>query len=166
MSVTATPVLRHPTADDGRGVQALIEATGVLDVNSTYAVVMTLQHFTATSVVAVEDGAVVGFVTAYRLPERPEVLFVWQVGVDASQRGRGLATRMLRWLLQAPANDAVRFLETTVTPSNAPSRALFRGLARRTEADCSVGSGFTAEQLGAGHEPEERFRIGPFPPSS
>ena len=152
--------LRPPTPDDGLGAHQLVVDSGVLDVNSTYAYVATFRHFAGTCVVADDDGALAGFVTGYRLPDRPDVLFVWQVGVAASHRGQGLATRMLRHLVAA---DEVRWLETTITPSNAASRALFRGLARGLRTDLSVRPLFSADQLGEGHEPEELFRIGPLP---
>lgn len=156
-----TPVeLRHPSASDAPDVLSLVRASGVLDVNSAYAYAATLEHFADTSVVAVgEDLA--GFVTGYRLPARPDTLFVWQVGVDHRYRGQGLATAMLGWLLERPTTAPVRFLETTVTPSNAASRRLFTRLAERLSCDCSVRPGFPAALLGDGHEPEDRFRVGP-----
>jgi L-2,4-diaminobutyric acid acetyltransferase len=65
---------------------------------------------------------------------------------------------MLLWLLRG---TPLHFLETTVTPSNTASRALFTRLAQRLGVDLAVGPGFPAEVLGPGHEPEDRFRIGP-----
>jgi L-2,4-diaminobutyric acid acetyltransferase len=128
--------LRAPTPADGAAVWELVKGTGVLDLNSLYAYVLHFDHHAATSVVAERGGRIVGFITGYVVPTRPEVLFVWQVGVDAAARGQGLAGRMLRELLRRPSAARVRLLETTVTPSNTPSRRLFRGLARRLGAAC------------------------------
>lgn len=159
-----TLTLEHPTVDDGLPVWRLVKATGVLDVNSSYCYAAQFRNFAKTCVVAREgDGSVVGFITGYLLPEHPDVLWIWQVGVDERGRGQGLATRMLRWLAES---TGARFLETTVTPDNAPSRALFRGFARKLETDCSVSDGISGAQLGGGHEPEELFRIGPLPRSN
>lgn len=152
--------LRNPTVEDGAPIHALVAATGVLDVNSLYAYLAVCAHHGATSVVAEEDGVLLGFVTAYRLPERPDTLFVWQVGVDERARGRGLATQMLRWLVEGLG---VEHLETTITPSNTASRRLFRGLADKLGAGCEVRDGFPSSLFtGTGHEPEELFRLGPF----
>ena len=152
-------VLRHPTVDDGLPVWRLVRDGGVLDLNSSYAYCATFRHFPRTCVVAEDDGAIAGFVTGYRIPERPDVLFVWQVGVAPTHRGRGLATQLLRWLV---TGTEARWLETTITPSNQASQHLFRGLARRLETGCEVSPGLSSVQLGSDHEAEELYRIGPF----
>lgn len=150
---------RRPTADDGLAVAALVRDTGVLDVNSTYMYCLVLEHFGATSIVAELDGAIVGFVTAYRLPASPDVLFVWQVGVSEAARGQGLAKRMLTELLER--DDAVCWMHTTVAPDNEPSGRLFRSLARSLDTDLVTGRGFQSAQLGDGHPDEPLYRIGP-----
>lgn len=155
-----TATLRPPTVADAAGIHRLVEATGVLDVNSGYAYLAVCAHHAATSVVAEADGRLAGFVTGYRIPDRPDTLFVWQVGVDAAARGQGLATRMLEWLLEA---TGAAWVETTITPSNEPSRRLFRRLAERRGAGCEVSEGFPVHLFpGPAHEPEELFRLGPF----
>ena len=155
------PTLRHPTPDDGLAVWKLVRDSGVLDRNSVYAYCATFRSFSATCVVASGGDGLAGFVTGWRLPAQPEVLFVWQVGVAVSHRGQGLATTMLRYLLDAPGGRTATFIQTTVTPDNAPSRALFHGLARKLKTACEVQTGFTSDQLGPGHAPEELFVIGP-----
>lgn len=156
--------LRHPSVGDGPDIHALVEQTGVLDVNSRYAYLAHCRHFAATTVVAHDDARrMVGFVTAYALPGSPETLFVWQVAVGESARGQGLAGRMLRWLVRAPACATARALHTTITPSNEPSRRLFRRFAEREGAQCLVEPCFDHTLLGVDHEPEELFRITPLP---
>ncbi len=157
------PVVRPARVEDGAALWRLAEASKVLDVNSPYAYLLVCDHFGETSVVAERDGEPVGFVTAFRPPRRPEVIFVWQVAVDESMRGRGLARRMLEALVGLDGCRGVTRLETTVTPSNAPSRALFRSFARSVGAEMTVEPHFTPELFpGEGHEAEELFRIGPF----
>lgn len=151
--------LRRPTADDGLAVWELVRATGVLDVNSSYMYCLVLDHFTATSVVATEGDTIVGFITGYRLPSSPDVLFVWQVGVSEAARGQGLASRMLLELVQR--DKGVEWLHTTVAPDNEPSQKLFQRLARTLDTDLVIGRGFSGAQLGAGHPDEPLYRIGP-----
>lgn len=155
-------VLRPSRADDGAPVAALVKATGVLDVNSTYAYCAVLEHFSATCVVAELDGALVGFVTGYRMPAEPDTLFVWQVGVAEAARGRGLATRMLLDLLDRAGNRDLTHIHTTIAPDNAASQRLFQALAEKLETGLTVGTGFTGTQLGGGHPDEPLYRIGPF----
>ena len=74
------------------------------------------------------DDRVVGFVTGYLRPERPDTLFVWQVAVDEAARGRRAAATMLDDLV---ARVGVPYLETTVTDDNAASLAVSRRLGYR-----------------------------------
>lgn len=134
--------------------------TGVLDVNSAYAYVLLARDFAATSVVVEADGRVVAFITGYRRPRAPDTLFVWQVGVDADQRGLGLAGRMLDELLDRLADDGVTHLETTVSPDNDASIAMFTALARRRQVAMARTELFTPEHLGVGHLPEDLYTIG------
>jgi L-2,4-diaminobutyric acid acetyltransferase len=156
-----------PTIDDGVDMWRLARDSGVLDVNSRYAYLLLARDFTDTSVVARAADDVVGFVTGYRRPAEPTTLLVWQVAVDPAVRGQGLAARMLDTLFdRVPGVD---HLETTITPSNASSVALFSGFARRRGAPVRVTELFGAELLsaeGAEHEPENGYRIGPIPRST
>lgn len=129
-----------------------------------YAYLLVAEHFAPTSVVAELDGECVGFIAAYCPPHKDETVFVWQVGVAEAGRGRGIATRMLVDILERPACSHVRYLETTVGPSNDASAALFRGLARRLHTQVSETELFDRELFPEpeAHEPEILFRIGPF----
>jgi len=157
------PVIRTPTVEDGAAIWRLVRASRVLDVNSSYAYLLWADQFAETSVLAEVDGEVVGFVTGFRPPGAPEVIFVWQVAVDGSMRGRGLAKQLLRALVELPGCAGVTHMQTTVTPSNAPSRALFHSFGRSLGAPVEVRPYFGEELFpDAGHEAEELFHIGPF----
>ncbi len=162
--------IRNATMEDGAEVWRLVKDSKILDQNSSYTYLMFLDRFGETSVVVEretadgdEDPAIVGFVTAFRPPDQPDVIFVWQVAVDGSMRGRGLASRMLQALVRLEGCEGVRYLETTVTPSNGPSRALFSSFARSVDAEHEV-SPYIREGMfpKEGHEDEELHRIGPF----
>jgi L-2,4-diaminobutyric acid acetyltransferase len=128
---------------------------------------MMCQYFAATCVVAEEGGRCVGFATCFIDPKRADCLFVWQVGVAADQRGKGLASRMLLEVLGRPENHKVRFVEATIGPSNKASQALFTGLARRYGTEIRQQGGFTPEMFpGSGHEAEDLYIIGPFDAAS
>lgn len=143
---------------------------GGLELNTAYAYLVLADDFTDTCVVAEDvqrgsepgDGPLAGFVLGYRPPTHPDTLFVWQVGVAPSHRGQGLARRMILDLLERNAPE-VRYLESTVTPSNTASRRLFRSIAEKRGTTCDVSAYLTEELFPeAGHEAEEKFRIGPF----
>jgi len=156
-------LFRRPTVHDGPAISQLAIDVGTLDRNSTYTYLLLCRDFADTCVVAERDGMLLGFVTGYRPPGQHDLVFVWQVGVSEQARGQRLASALLDHLLLSEGCRDVRFLETTVTPSNAPSRALFHSLARRLATGLEESPGFGSELFPAGgHEPEYRFRIGPF----
>ena len=146
----------------------------VLEVNTAYCYGAFALHFgTDGCVIAERGGKPVGYIQGYRPPTHPDTVFVWQIGVDASERGRGLGKRLLRSLCARLAGDrGVKYLEATVTPSTEPSRALFRGFARDIGAACEEKPLFKEDDFpkpaeGAPpHEPEDLFRIGPFSPET
>ena len=166
-STAAATVFRHPTIPDGLALWRLVGAAGTLDLNSTYAYLMVCRDFADTSIVAEQAGRIAGFVMGYRPPQRPDAVFVWQIGVAPEARGRGLGSLVLDRLLRSDACSRVRFLETNVTPSNHASRALFEGLARRLHAPIEELEGFESSLFpDPSHEPERLLRIGPFEPRS
>jgi len=158
-------LIEAPAIDDGVECWRLALESDVLDVNSRYAYLLWCRDFAETSVVARLGRRVLGFITGYRRPEEPNTLLVWQVAVDATARGHGLAGRMLNTLFdRVPGVD---HMETTITPGNDASIALFTGFAKRRGAHVQVNELFSGDQLAHGgqddHEPENKYRIGPIP---
>lgn len=153
-----------PEVEHGAAMWQLVCDTGVLDVNSSYLYLMMCRYFGQTCLVAREAGQTLGFVMGFVPPESPETYFVWQIGVAAAARGRGLATRLLQEVLKLPACREVHFVETTITPSNQASRRLFKGLARRLGAELEIQTCFEVPHFPplTAHEAEELFLIGPF----
>lgn len=120
-------------------------------------------HHASTCVVAEAGGALSGWTSAYRLPQQPDTVFVWQLAVAPSARGHGLALRMLEHLLARPALEGCRMLETTVSPSNRASRRVFDLLAQRLDAATAESSFFTQDCFDdQHHEPEMLIRVGPW----
>lgn len=163
--------LRKPSRRDGAAVWGLIRQAGTLDLNSAYCYVMLCDHFRDTCVLAENAaGEAVGFVSAYCIPGRADTLFVWQIAVAASHRGQGLALALLEQLCKQAAEQygaaRIRFIETTVSPSNMASRRLMAAFAARN--NCGIeempGKGYEAGLFPDGHthEDEPVLRLGPF----
>lgn len=144
-------------------MHALIAASPPLDTNSLYCNLLQCTHFADTCLLAEQDDDIAGFVSGYRVPERSDTLFIWQVAVAQGARGQGLAGRMLRTLLKRPACQGVRRIETTITPDNGASWALFRSLATALGAPLDHHLVFeSGREIDAGHASEHLIAIGPF----
>lgn len=104
-----------------------------------------------------------GWISAYRPPARPDTLFVWQVAVHEDARGMGLAGKMLTHIVERPGCEDLRYLTTTITPDNRASFGLFRSFARRMNAEIEESLRFDRERHFRGrHDSEQQLTIGPF----
>lgn len=163
MSEIKSILLRLPNLEDGMNVHRLIERCPPLDVNSSYCNLLQCSHFASTSVTAEQNGDIVGFISGYAIPERPNTLFVWQVAVSDQARGMGLASHMLSHILTRPQCKDIRYLETTITEENQASWALFKSFAKKQKADFQSSVWMEKEAHFAGqHDSEVLVRIGPF----
>ncbi|MEU2900268.1 diaminobutyrate acetyltransferase [Streptomyces sp. NPDC001273] len=155
----------RPTVADGAVLWRIAKDSKVLDLNSSYSYLLWCRDFAATSAVARDErGEPIGFVSGYLRPDSPGTLFVWQVAVDASFRGRGLAAALLDGLAgRTAAEHGVDTLETTITPDNTASERLFTAFAERHGALLEREVLFDAGRFPDGpHDPEVLYRIGPF----
>ncbi|MFG2883089.1 diaminobutyrate acetyltransferase [Streptomyces sp. NPDC048297] len=163
-AAAADLLIDRPATADGAALWRLAKDSKTLDLNSSYSYLLWCRDFAGTSAVARgADGEPVGFVTGYVRPDRPGTLLVWQVAVDASQRGRGVAAALLDGLTgRLAAERGVTSLETTITPGNTASERLFTSFAKRHGAELAREVLFPADLFPDGpHAPEVLYRIGP-----
>lgn len=69
-------VFRMPTQEDGLSIHELIAQCAPLDQNSAYCNFLQSSHFQHTCLIAEQQELLVGFVSAYRKPEKPNELFI------------------------------------------------------------------------------------------
>lgn len=151
---------RAPNKKDGLNVNKLIKSCPPLDTNSAYCNFLQSSHFRQTCVVAEMEGNLVGFLSAYRQPENPHTLFVWQIAVAEIARGHGLALTMLKSLIARPALADITAIETTITEDNRGSWRTFE------KFDAESGGGGTRkpflyeqDHFKGKHETEILFHI-------
>ena len=160
--------LRRPRIADGQSVNALVAACPPLDKNSLYLTLLQCTHFAETCVLAERSdtsGTIAGFVSGYLVPNDPTTLFIWQVAIAERARRRGLALLMLNELLRRAVCREVRQVQTTITPSNAGSWALFRALGATLQCAFEQQVMFDRDlHLDGTHESEILVTIGPFAP--
>jgi len=161
-------VIENPQKSDGAALWRIARDSRKLDLNSSYAYLLWCRDFADTSVIARLDGEPVGFVIGYRRQRAPDTVVVWQVAVDEVARGKGLAGALLDTMYGRLVGDGVRCLETTITPDNPASIALFTAFAKRWDAELTRSELFAAADFPDEHEREDLYRIGPLrtPPQS
>ncbi len=147
---------------DSPAVYELVDHCRPLDLNSRYAYMLVCTHFSATSVVYESDGEIQGFVSGYIDPRSENTLFIWQVAVHDSLRGKGVASEMLKSLLSRKNLSHIEYIETTISPSNKASQNLFYHFVSELNTKLSVEPYFDQDLFGGeAHEDEELYRMGP-----
>ena len=133
-----------------------------LDLNSQYAYNLLGGYFAKTSAVAVSDGEIVGFISGFIPPEKPDRYFLWQVAVDEGFRRGGTAQKMFFEILSRPECAQVQFVEATATPSNEASKKFFTNFSLRVQGRIDFSPFLSREDMGGDHEEELLITIGPF----
>ena len=145
----------------------LIDSCEALDDNSLYCNFLQCTHFASTCMLAELDGEIVGWVSAYRPPEEPEALFVWQVAVAEAARGRRLARRLIANLLTSESCEGVERLKTTITPDNKSSWRMFEGVADEFDAKITDKVWLCGDEHFSGdHDSEHMLTIAPIDASA
>ncbi|MFZ3492823.1 diaminobutyrate acetyltransferase [Streptomyces sp. 5.8] len=165
-STISTTRIDRPRPSDGRQLWRLARDSKTLDLNSAYSYLLWCRDFAGTSAVARDSsGRPVGFVSGYLRPDSPGTLLVWQIAVDESVHGLGIAGALLDGLSARVASEhGLSFLETTISPGNLASERLFASYAARHGATLTREVLFAPEEFpDRGYAPEVLHRIGPLP---
>ena len=147
-----------PVRGDGAQMWEVARAAGGLDVNSSYAYVLWVRDFSATTAVARDGDVVAAYCTGYLRPDEPGTYFVWQVAVHPDHRRRGLGLALLD---EVVTRTAARALEATVTPGNDASQRLFAAFAASRGAELRSSPLFAASDFPDEHDPEALLRLAP-----
>jgi len=154
-------VIRKAQRSDAKQIYNLVKKTKILDVNSEYLYLLQVTHFRETCCVLEVDNEIVGFVTGYICPQNRDIFFVWQVGVDDKVRGKNMAGKMISYLLGTEALQGIKYIHTTISPSNKASQRVFRKLANKLNTAITEETMFEARDFNHAHEEEVLYKIGP-----
>lgn len=153
-------VFRHPKLDDGYAIYQLIKRCPPLDLNSSYLYFLQADHFSDTCIVALSNDKVVGFISGYRHPKNKNQLFVWQVAVDASIRGKQVGLQLLEQLVVQQQSTELTSITATISPSNIASQKLFQRFTKRHNLMITKQSYLLERHFAdLGHEAEELYLI-------
>lgn len=154
---------KHPTSQLGMDAHRLIAECPPLDPNSVYCNLLQCTHFANTCMGAFQGDQLVGFVSAYVIPDRPDTLFVWQVAIGKTIRGQGIAKELILHLLKQPSCQAIKHIETTITEPNTASWALFKSLTSALNTSLTSSLFYDRQQhFDNQHDSEMLVHIGPF----
>jgi len=155
-------IFRKQKKEDAKKIHKLVKNTNVLDVNSEYLYLLQSTHFNETCSVAEANNDIIGFISGYIYPLNPEVLFVWQVGVDDKFRGQNIAKDLLTNIIDRKLLQGVKYIYTTISPSNIASQKFFEKFAKSLNTEIHKETMFEISDFNNAHEDEVLYKIGPF----
>ena len=156
-------LIRYTNLADGQEIWRMVNDSGVLDPNSVYCYLLLCEHFNKTCLVAEKGGKLIGFVTAYILPNDNNILFIWQIGTVAEARGQGIAKKLILELLSSKDCKNINTLQATISTPNTASMALFKSIARQLKTHIDEREFFTTTLFpDKQHEQENLVTVGPF----
>jgi predicted GNAT superfamily acetyltransferase len=82
-----------------------------------------LDHFSATSFVAEDDGGLAGFLIGFLSPSLPDAAYIQFVGVNPRVRGNGLARQLYERFFGLAVADGRRVVRAVTAPHNSVSIA-------------------------------------------
>ncbi|GLL02260.1 GNAT family N-acetyltransferase [Dactylosporangium matsuzakiense] len=81
------------------------------------------QHFTDTSRIVEDDGALVAFLIGFLSPARPDEAYVHFVGVDPARQGQGLGRDLYEWFFALARGRGRTVVRAITSAGNAGSHA-------------------------------------------
>lgn len=154
-------IIKNPVKSDAKKIYSLAKKTKILDVNSEYLYLLQTTHFKYTCCVAQIDNEVLGFVSGYIHPQHDDVLFIWQVGVDDALRGKNIAGQMISYLLKTNFLREIKYIHTTISPSNLASQRVFQKFAKKFNTTIKEEPMFEVKDFHNAHENEVLYTVGP-----
>jgi len=156
-----------PQQEHGSQMYSIALSSPPLETNTNYCYNLFAKHFANDGcLVALQDQEVLAFIQAYRPPQQRDTIFVWQIGVRPTARGRGLGTGLLKNSCLRLLQEGVQYLEATIDPANKASITLFTRFADKLGVPLKVVDNFlSSNHLSTAteyHEKEDLYRIGPF----
>ena len=154
-------IIVKPDFADGSKIYELVKRVGTLDLNSEYNYFLLCDIFQDQCAVVKDEqsGDVHGFVSSIKRPDRPNVLFFWQIAVSNQIQGMGYAKKLLDFVIRSQ-ESRIDFVETTISDDNLASKALFKSFARMYRSEMVKEVYIEENQFLNGHEAEYLYKIG------
>ncbi len=153
--------IRSTKREDGAEIWDLVRRTGTLDLNSEYCYFMFADLFSKQCAVitSLQTNEILGFVSCIIKGEREKTLFVWQVCTDKRVQKKGLAKKLIQFVINTQS-EKISFIETTISESNLASKNLFKSLAEYYTTKIEKSTYIASKQFKNGHEAEYLYKIG------
>ncbi len=125
--------IRNLKTTDVDKLRQLVDRCKPLRLHPPYTYWMLGQYFGDTCFIGEENGRYVGYVTGMHSSLNPEVMFLWQVGIDPDYRGRKYFKIFIDKLIEMARSKSCKFLQFSISPDKKTSFAAFTSVAKQLE---------------------------------
>ncbi len=122
--------IRNCEETDVDEIRKFVKRSKPLDLHTVFAYWILFKYFDDTCFVLEEGGRIIGFVSGVISSKQPEILYLWQIGIDPAYRGRRHAEALIKKEVEIARVKGCRCLQVTIAPDNAPSYNTFSRFAR------------------------------------
>jgi L-2,4-diaminobutyric acid acetyltransferase len=125
-------IIRNVGPQDVGVLRTLAKASPPLGVHTAYSYwKVAYLHRRHSYIAETREGKAIGFITCETTSDRPDLAFIWQIGVLPEFRRQGVALKLLDTACRNAEKDGIRRFEVTIDPSNAESNGLFQSYCAR-----------------------------------
>jgi diaminobutyrate acetyltransferase len=124
-------MIRNVCASDVSEIRKLVKACEPLTLHTAITYGVLFRSFPDTCFVVETSGQLSGFISSIRGTAHPEAIYVWQIGVIPSERGKGLSFQLIDSVAIAARRIGCSLLQVGIEPSNDQSLSVFRAYARK-----------------------------------
>lgn len=118
--------IRNACGADSALLRSLAAACGTLDVHTPYTYWVACQYHGSSIFILEDAGTPVGYLMAL---DNPDCVFLWQIGILASYRGKGLSQLLYERVMDF-ASAAQKPLQVTIAPENKASYGALASICR------------------------------------
>lgn len=114
--------IRNCTSEDVGQVGALVNrCKPLLILHTAYTYWVLFKYMSSTCFVLEENGKIIGYTTALRSTDNPDILFWWQMGIEEEYRGRKYSFLLTEAIVKKARALGCKHIQFTIDSSNRAS---------------------------------------------
>lgn len=153
--------LRPPTLETAQVMFDIASSSSAVDTYPEYFYLTMCRDFSATSLVAYQEGSPVAYALAYAKYEDPGVLFIWQLAAVRKLRPIGVAKHLIRALIDS-RREHLSYVEATIDLDNVIIYNVLAKIAKEYGVEMNIFPLYEGRHFTIDHRPEHLIKLGPF----
>ncbi|WP_342304415.1 GNAT family N-acetyltransferase [Methanolobus sp. ZRKC5] len=117
--------IRKIREEDVTKIEKFISLCKPLDQHSTFTYWVLARYFDNTCFVVEENNEIVGYVSGVKSSSKPDVFYIWQIGISPEHRKKRLSSQLIKTVVEAAVSLGSRSIQVSIDPENNSSFGAF-----------------------------------------